>query len=289
MPRQCLTYGNPLPEAAGFCPACGTAAGPPVSEGPASAGPSAMPSTPPIVVPPPTPPSPPTPPPAPPPAGYRPPGGGGQDQPGWTPPPPALAKPIEQIVAEGYHIDLGVVISEGWNLFMANVGGFVGFGVVGGLIALLLAVTVIGLLFVTPLMAGFFIVPLLMLKGRRTSFGTFFDGFDRLGAYMLLGLVMGIFVFFGYVFLIIPGIYLTVAYTWALALMADRRMGYWDAMKASMRVVNRNFWETLLLVLIVSVISSLGGIVAFGYILTMPLSYCILMAAYRRIFGLSAV
>jgi hypothetical protein len=225
----------------------------------------------------------------PPPAGgFPPPGGNAPQYPGgWTVPPSGPSKPIEQIVAEGYRIDLGAAIGEGWNIFAANAGGFVGFALLGGAIALLLAVTLFGLLFVTPLMAGFFVVPLLMLKGRRVVFGNFFDGFDRLGSYMLLGLVMGIFIFFGYVFLIIPGIYLTVAYTWALGLMADRGMGYWEAMKASMRVVNRNFWETLLLGLIVSVIGSAGGIVALGYIVTLPLSYCILMAAYRRIFGLS--
>ena len=70
---------------------------------------------------------------------------------------------------------------------------------------------------------------------------------------------MGLLVLLGYIFLIIPGIYLTVAYTWALALMADRGLGYWDAMKTSMRVVNRNFWETLLLALVVSIITSAGG------------------------------
>ena len=196
-------------------------------------------------------------------------------------------KPIEQIVAEGYHIDLGAVIGEGWNMFVANAGGFVGFALVGGIIAVLLAVTIIGLLFVTPLMAGFFIVPLLMLKGRRPTFGNFFDGFNKLGGYILLGLVMGLFVLLGYIFLIIPGIYLTVAYTWALALMADRGLSFWDAMKTSMRVVNRNFWETLLLVLVVAIISSAGGIVFFGSLITLPLSYCILIAAYRRIFGLN--
>ena len=196
-------------------------------------------------------------------------------------------KPIQQIVAEGYRIDLGAVIGEGWNLFVANAGGFVGFTLVGGLIAVLLAVTIIGLLFVTPLMAGFFIVPLLMLKGRKPEFGNFFDGFSKLGGYILLGLVMGIFVLLGYIFLIIPGIYLTVAYTWALTLMADRDLGFWDAMKTSMRVVNRNFWETLLLVLVVGIISSAGGIVLFGTLITLPLSYCILVAAYRRIFGLN--
>ena len=278
MPAQCPTCGNPVPEDTGGCPVCGTAVTPGVATVPPPPPPptAAVPSRPAR-----------PPPPPPPRRGNRAAGGGGQQSAGtWTPPTSGPSKPIEQIVAEGYHIDLGAVIAEGWNIFMANIGGFVGFALLGGIIAILLAVTLIGLLFVTPLLAGFFIVPLLMLKGRRSSFGSFFDGFDRLGAYLLLGLVMGIFIFFGYIFLIIPGIYLTVAYTWAIALMADRGMGYWQAMKTSMRVVNRNFWETLLLVLIVSIISSAGGIIALGYIVTVPLGYCILVAAYRRIFGL---
>jgi hypothetical protein len=248
----------------------------------------------PAVLPPPMVPSPPAaayPPPAgayPPAGGYIPPGAGYQQSSGrWAPPPPPNMRPIDQIVSEGYHIDLGAAISDGWNLFLANAGGFVAFALLGGVIAVLMAVTVVGLLFITPLVAGLLIVPLAMLKGRGTRFGNFFDGFMRLGGFLLLGLVMGIFIILGYIALIIPGIYLTVAYTWALALMIDRGLGFWDAMSTSMRVVNKNFWETLLLVLVLSIINGLGSVVFVGYLLTLPLTFCILAVTYRQIFGLN--
>jgi uncharacterized membrane protein len=224
----------------------------------------------------------------PPAGGYVPPGAGYQQSSGrWTPPPPPYMRPIDQIVSEGYHIDLGAAISDGWNLFLANAGGFVAFALLGGVIAVLMAVTVVGLLFITPLVAGLLIVPLAMLKGRGTRFGNFFDGFMRLGGFLLLGLVMGIFIILGYIALIIPGIYLTVAYTWAMALMIDRGLGFWDAMSTSMRVVNKNFWETLLLVLVLSIINGLGSVVFVGYLLTLPLTFCILAVTYRQIFGLN--
>jgi hypothetical protein len=38
---------------------------------------------------------------------------------------------------------------------------------------------------------------------------------------------------------------------------------------------------------VVGLITSAGGIVFFGSIVTLPLGYCILMAAYRQIFGLN--
>ncbi len=54
-------------------------------------------------------------------------------------------RPIEHILAYGYRLDIGAILSEGWRLFTADIGGFIGFTFVGGVIAVLLAFTVVGL------------------------------------------------------------------------------------------------------------------------------------------------
>ncbi|MCZ7663455.1 MAG: glycerophosphoryl diester phosphodiesterase membrane domain-containing protein [Thermoleophilia bacterium] len=216
----------------------------------------------------------------------------GPQQATWTPSPVAYGpatggpRPIESIVASGYKLDIGAILSDGWRLFTSNVGGFLGFALLGGLLGFLLGITIVGMLFLVPLLAGFYVVPLLMLKGRTPVFGDFFGGFRQLGSLVALGVVMGLLILLGTILLILPGIYLSIAWTWAIPLIVDRRMGFWEAMSASMKVVNKNFWETLLLVLLVGVINAAGGIVFVGYLVTIPLGYCILVAAYRDIFGL---
>jgi hypothetical protein len=195
-------------------------------------------------------------------------------------------RPIEHILAYGYRLDIGAILSEGWRLFTADIGGFIGFTVVGGLIAILLALTIVGLLLYIPLFAGLWIVPLMILKGRPHGFNDFFAGFKQLGELVLLGLVMGLLIMLGTIAFILPGIYLGIAWTWAVGLVLDRRMGFWDAMSASLKVVNKNFWETLLLVLVIAVINSIGSIVVVGSLITIPLSVCMLVAGYKAVFGL---
>ena len=195
-------------------------------------------------------------------------------------------RPIEHILAYGYRLDIGAILSEGWRLFTADIGGFIGFTLVSGVIAVLLAFTIVGLLLYMPLFAGLWIVPLMMLKGRPHGFNDFFGGFKQLGELLLLGLVMGLLIGLGTIAFILPGIYLGIAWTWALGLVLDRRMGFWDAMSASLKVVNKNFWETLLLVLVIAVINSIGSMVVVGSLVTIPLSFCMLVAGYKAVFGL---
>ncbi|MCJ7795642.1 MAG: hypothetical protein MUQ56_02565, partial [Thermoleophilia bacterium] len=195
-------------------------------------------------------------------------------------------RPIEHILAYGYRLDIGPILSEGWRLFTADIGGFIGFTFVGGVIAVLLTLTIVGMLLYMPLFAGLWIVPLMMLKGRPHSFNDFFGGFKQLGELILLGLVMGLLILLGTIAFILPGIYLAIAWTWAVGLVLDRRMGFWEAMSASLKVVNKNFWETLLLVLVIGVINSIGSMVVVGSLVTIPLSFCMLVAGYKAVFGL---
>jgi len=277
MAGVCDTCGAPVSDGAAFCQSCGS----PLATPPPPA--AARPETPQPAghLPPPGAAPPPPPPPAYPvaatwgsPAPYAP------AQAGYVP------RPIEHILAYGYRLDIGAILSEGWSLFTADIGGFIGFTVVSGVIAILLTVTIVGMLLYLPLFAGLWIVPLIMLKGRPHGFNDFFGGFKQLGELILLGLVMGLLILLGTIAFILPGIYLAVAWTWAVGLVLDRRMGFWKAMSTSLQVVNKNFWETLLLVLVIGVINSIGSMVMVGSFVTIPLSFCMLVAGYRAVFGL---
>jgi hypothetical protein len=297
MAGMCDTCGAAAPDGAAFCQSCGSPLAPPVP-------PPSQPVPPPssaathwsgAPIPPPGAAQPG----APQPGGYLPPPGAGAP---LTAYPPATAyglpvqymapqpndgpRPIDHILTYGYRLDIGAILSEGWRLFTADIGGFIGFTFVSGVIAVLLAFTLVGMLLYVPLFAGLWIVPLMMLKGRPHGFNDFFGGFKQLGELLLLGLVMGLLIVLGTIAFIIPGIYLGIAWTWALGLVLDRRMGFWEAMSVSMKVVNKNFWETLLLVLVIGVINSIGSMVVVGSFITIPLSFCMLVAGYKAVFGL---
>jgi len=322
MAGMCDTCGAAAPDGAAFCQSCGSPLAPPAPPPPVGANPPPpAPQPPPFPssapAPPPSQPVPPPPsdtahwsgasvpppgaaqPVSPQPGGYLPSPGAGAP---LTAYPPAMTygspvqyvapqpgdgpRPIEHILTYGYRLDIGTILSEGWRLFTADIGGFIGFTFVSGVIAFLLIFTLVGLLLYMPLFAGLWIVPLMMLKGRPHGFNDFFGGFKQLGELLLLGLVMGLLIALGTIAFILPGIYLGIAWTWALGLVLDRRMGFWEAMSVSMKVVNKNFWETLLLVLVIGVINSIGSMVVVGSLVTIPLSICMLVAGYKAVFGL---
>ena len=117
-------------------------------------------------------------------------------------------------------------------------GGFVGFCLLTLVIqAALKAVPYVGpvaaLAVTSPLFMGNFIVSAKLLHGQTPEFRDFFVGFQYFLPLLLLSLVAGLFIGIGTILLIIPGIYLAVAYLFASYLVVDRRLDFWPAMELS--------------------------------------------------------
>jgi len=200
-------------------------------------------------------------------------------------PTPPGTRSIDEICASGYRVDIGAWMSEGWQLAKGLLGPMIGFLLVVGVIQSItfgLAGLVMG-----PLMAGAFIVALRTLKGRPQPFGAFFHGFKAFLPLFLYSLVAGLLIGLGSL-LIIPGIYLGVAWCWSTLLIVDRGMDFWPAMAASMKVVNKNFWGTLAWLLVSGLLGSAGALACgFGLLVTLPWAICMQVVAYKHIFGLN--
>jgi hypothetical protein len=196
--------------------------------------------------------------------------------------PPGLPT-VEEICARGYQVQIGKWLSEGWQIVKPIYWGMVGFLFVAFMINYFTSSVITG-----PVMAGLFIVPMRHLKGRPQEFGRYFDGFKAFLPLFLISMVGGLIVLAGFLALIIPGIYLATAFTWASLLVIDRGMDFWPAMMASMKVVNKNFWGTLGFLLLQGLIVSLGIIpCCLGLLFLIPWQYGMQIAAYRDIFGIN--
>ncbi len=85
---------------------------------------------------------------------------------------------------------------------------------------------------------------------------------------------------------LIPVIYFSVCYAFALPLVADRRMQFWAAMETSRRVINRHWFAFFVFSLAVGLLVLLGALACgVGLIFTIPLGFCISVIAYEAIFG----
>ena len=188
-------------------------------------------------------------------------------------------------------LPLGDYLKTGWGLFKQYPGGFVGFCLLYFVIqAALHVIPFVGLVAAavisTPLLMGNFIVSAKLLHGQPPEFRDFFEGFQYFLPLLLLSLVAGLFISIGTILFIIPGIYLAVAYLFASYLVVDRGLDFWPAMDLSRRTVTPRWFGYFAFALLV-VLLNLAGAVALGVglLVTIPVSFCAVTAAYADLFG----
>jgi tetratricopeptide (TPR) repeat protein len=201
--------------------------------------------------------------------------------PGPSPPPSAPGG--DQARRESY-------LKTGWHLFKQYPGGFIGFTALALLIQMGLGslpkVGWVVIFIYYPLMFGFVAVSAGLLQGENRGFGDFFKGFNSFLTLLLLGVVSQVMIILGLVLLIVPGIYLMVGYIFAPWFVLDRRVGFWEAMELSRHAVQPHWFELFGLVLMIILINLLGALaLGLGLLVTIPVSWCALTAAYATLVG----
>lgn len=137
---------------------------------------------------------------------------------------------------------------------------------------LLAGITIIGLLVLPALLAGLCKFLLKVARGEEVVIAdSFSSGFDN-GMWwktLVYSLIMIIGVAIGYILLIIPGIYLSIAWSFGFYLVIDKGMTPLDALQKSRELVHQiGFWKILGIFLIVGVINMLIQIIpTLGYLL----------------------
>jgi uncharacterized membrane protein len=177
-----------------------------------------------------------------------------------------------------------------------------------------------------PIMGGLWMLYVKTIRNEEPRFGDAFSGFgprfgSLLGAYLvpsvLAGLCMAPFLIAMAVLFIIPAaaagqsggtpnigavsfviliatglpaflamIYLSIAWLFALPLVADKGLGFWAAMNLSRRMVNKHFWTTLLLMIVcwlIAVVSFLAC--GIGFLVGGPVAALTVAWHYQRTFG----
>ena len=183
----------------------------------------------------------------------------------YAPPtvPPPLGSPqavfaLDTAMTEGPRLSASDCIGRGWQTMRSNFALFLGASFVvlflnfalgfvpfiGGIVSMVIQGALLG---------GLFLLILRRVRGEPASLNDAFVGFGpRFVPLMMTGLLIQVLVFLGFLFCIIPGIYLTVAWKFALPLVIDKNMDFWPAMETSRRAITRNFLPVLLILLLVN-------------------------------------
>ncbi len=194
---------------------------------------------------------------------------------------------IEQKVKEasnGYKLSIENVLQLGFNLIRKSPGEFIIYSFIG---MIALSNPVSGLILGGPIIVGYYIVSQLLRKDHVVELPNFFKSFDKFAPLLLLQLLISLVVFLGLIALIIPGIYFAVSYVFAYFFVWFYDVDPAEAIRLSRKTVSGNFGQILLLCLVLGGIN-LIGILAFGVgiLLTLPLTYCVLFAAFDDIIGI---
>lgn len=190
-------------------------------------------------------------------------------------------------------VQFGKWIEEGFMLYKSN---FVTLVLAAIILVALSGLTMLILL--PPLTAGFILLTLRMLDGETPppGAGTVFNGFTCFFNALLFMLIWGVVTLAGVTILgwfpvigqlaaLFFSYSLQALLIFAMFLIADRKMGFWEASTQSMDIVKADFWPFLGLTIVASVIGSIGAIAfGVGVVLTLPLAFCILSVAYRSVF-----
>lgn len=223
----------------------------------------------------------------------------------YTPPQSNVYQPEPRPYGVNPQWDIGQVMNEAWSsivgfkqtyflacliyfaisLVLTLIAEFVGdesiiIGVLTQLIIMLVTY---------PLGAGILMLGIKRARNEDVSPRMIFDYYPQTIPIFLLYLLMTLLIVLGLVLLILPGIYLMIAYLFALPLLVERKLGIWDALETSRKAITPYWFRFAGLVLVMVVIILLSLIpLGIGLIWTLPMFSVILGIVYRNMFGTEA-
>lgn len=117
-----------------------------------------------------------------------------------------------------------------------------------------------------------------------------FKYFNKIVPLLIMYVVMMIFVMLGFLLLVIPGIYLSVAYMLALPLIVEKNLSAWQALEISRKAITHRWFKIFWLFFLAGLIMVLSMIpLGIGLIWTLPMMTLVLGILYRTIFGVEDI
>ena len=224
------------------------------------------------------------------------------------PPPPGADGSIDDAIAGRYDFTIGEVMNEAWDLVKGFKGAFWSAALVIYAV-LFAAVFSINLIIVflhgerppaivnqlvsgcvgvllSPLTVGLRVISVRRASGLPNSFLMAFVGLAKTPVLVGAALLATLLTYAGLALLVIPGLYLAVAYGMTLTLLVFRNMSVWTAMETSRRAITHKWFRVFGLYLLVGLLTGMSALpLGIPLIWTIPWAMLVNGVLYRRIFG----
>ncbi len=212
----------------------------------------------------------------------------------------SLTERVDEILEHGFDFDAGEIFREAFEIFKNHASNFIGFTLLlGGINSLssIIGITIgegvvsgslnIGAGIISiPLGVGMALVARKIRHKEHYEFNNFFDGFNYFGPLVIAGVLVGLAVLFGFVFLIVPGIYLAVALSWTDMMVAFQKVDAVEAISISRKVISRQWFSVLGFYLICILIVIAGALaLGVGLLVAIPVVSIAQYILYEKVIG----
>ena len=125
---------------------------------------------------------------------------------------------------------------------------------------------------VYPLGIGLGLLGIRRAAGKDTPLSTLWEPYSHFVPLIVMLVLMGLLIVGGFFLLVLPGIYLAVAYSFAPYLIVEKNMGVWEALETSRKAITIFWWRYFGLLLIVALLFIVGAIpLLIGLIWVLPI------------------
>ncbi len=148
------------------------------------------------------------------------------------------------------------------------------------IIASLLAVPI-----TLPIMVGVTMLGVKHSRNETLEIPSVLNYFSFLFPILLAYIAMSLLLFVGFLLLILPGIYLTISYSFTYALIVDKGLGVWEAMELSRKTVTAQWFKFFGLALLGGLIIMASAIpLGVGLVWSVPTIYIAYGLLYHHLF-----
>lgn len=154
---------------------------------------------------------------------------------------------------------------------------------VGGMASL---VEIIITLVMFPLGVGLGLLGIRRAAGRDTPVNTLWEPYSHAIPLIVMFVLMAALIVAGFFLLVLPGIYLSIAYSFAPYLIVEKNLGVWEALETSRKAITEYWWRYFGLMLAALLLVIVGSIpLLLGLIWVIPIVAIATGEVFQKTFG----
>ena len=157
-------------------------------------------------------------------------------------------------------------------------------GTTGDLAASLVEIIVTLILF--PLGVGLGLLGIRRAAGKETPVSTLWEPYSHALPLIVMFVLMAVLIVAGFFLLVLPGIYLSIAYSFSPYLIVEKNMGVWEALETSRKAITEYWWRYFGLMLVALLLVIIGSIpLLIGLLWVLPIIAIATGEVFAKTFG----